>query len=442
MNMMDWVGQTLGQYRIEAPLDAGGMGQVFRGIHTYLNRPAAIKVMKTDLAINSTFRARFLQEAQSAAALKHPNIVDIYEFNEQGGHFYLVMELMADGSLRSLLHRRISGKPWPLSLGLDLVRQAAEGLAAAHAQGIIHRDIKPGNLLLNRLSQPGQEPEQYQLKIGDFGLARLAEGSGLTVTGRPMGTLPYMSPEQCLSKKLDGRSDLYALGIVLYEIATGHLPFQIESFEDALHKHPNVAPLPLRQIRSDVPQIVEEITLRCLAKKSEERYATCTALAQELRRALGDAQLETVRSPCRAGNIINSRPHVAHKDISRHRSSTDTAAPCLASGQWPRRNPRGTRGADYYSGPTHHGQGHIAQPEQSGGLVHADGAGSAAGVGTGREPTNPTQSEHAAECSSRCQCSPHCQQSCTQLLGDYQCSLSRTDERSRHSTIPLDCAPL
>src|SRR5579862_9846929 len=137
MNMMEWVGQTLGQYRIEAPLDAGGMGQVFRGLHTYLNRPAAIKVMRANLATNPKFQARFLQEARSAAALKHPNIVEIYDFGEQEGTLYLVMELMTDGSLRSLLRRRTSGQPWPLSLGLDLVRQAAEGLAAAHTLGVV-----------------------------------------------------------------------------------------------------------------------------------------------------------------------------------------------------------------------------------------------------------------------------------------------------------------
>src|SRR5947209_19167258 len=172
MNMMDLVGRALGNYRIEAPLDAGGMGQVFRGVHIYLDRPAAIKIMRGSFAANPQFRARFLQEAKSAAALKHPNIVDIYEFGDQDGLLYLVMELMTGGSLRTLLHRRASGQPWSLSLGLDLVRQAAEGLAAAHALQVVHRDIKPDNLMLNRLTKPGQEREQYILKISDFGLAR------------------------------------------------------------------------------------------------------------------------------------------------------------------------------------------------------------------------------------------------------------------------------
>lgn len=299
MNKMDWVGQTLGQYRIEALLGVGGMGQVFRGVHRYLDRPAAIKVMQANLAANPTFRARFLVEAKAAAALKHPNIVEIYEFGDQDGNFYLVMELMTDGSLRTLLRRRTSGQSWPLALGLDLVRQAAEGLAAAHALGMVHRDIKPDNLLLDRLG--GTQQEQYLLKISDFGLARLAEGSGLTATGVPMGTLAYMSPEQCQSAgKLDGRSDLYSLGVVLYEVATGYLPFQIDSFNDALNKHLNVPPPSPRQQRPDLPLSVEEIILRCLAKRPDERFATGTALADALERARGNPAVETLpplRSP-------------------------------------------------------------------------------------------------------------------------------------------------
>src|SRR5215470_9516470 len=132
MNTSDWMGQTIGQYRIEAPLDAGGMGQVFRGTHAYLNRPAAIKVMRQHLAENQTFRTRFLQEARAAAALKHPNIIEIYDFGEQGHLLYLVMELITGGSLRTLLQQQ-SGQPRPLTLGLDLVRQAAEGLEDTHA---------------------------------------------------------------------------------------------------------------------------------------------------------------------------------------------------------------------------------------------------------------------------------------------------------------------
>src|SRR5215813_13305343 len=235
--MKDLVGQTLGHYRIEASLGSGGMGQIFRGKHVYLERPAAIKVMHEYLASNPTFRARFLQEAKSTAALRDPHIVEIYEFGEQDGLLYLVMELMTEGTLGTLLGQSVNRQVAPaeqalsLIVGLDLVRQAAEGLAVAHEQGVIHRDIKPDNLLLKRLSGANQAEAQYQLKISDFGLARLAESSGLTMGG-PVGTPAYMSPEQCLDKKLDGRSDLYSLGVVLYETVTGSLPFQINNFND------------------------------------------------------------------------------------------------------------------------------------------------------------------------------------------------------------------
>jgi eukaryotic-like serine/threonine-protein kinase len=212
--MTDLIGQTLGQYRIEAPLGSGGMGQVYRGTHKLLDRPAAIKVMQANLAANPDFRSRFLQEAKAAAALRHPNVVEIYEFGEQDGNLYLVMELMMDGSLGTLL-RRNAGQPVPLAPGLELVRQAANGLSAANALNMVHRDIKPDNLLLTRLSGSQQGEGQYLLKISDFGLARLAQGGVLTNTGVPMGTLSYMSPEQCQGKPLDGRSDLYSLGIVL-----------------------------------------------------------------------------------------------------------------------------------------------------------------------------------------------------------------------------------
>ncbi len=288
--MTDFIGQTIGQYRIEAPLGSGGMGQVYRGVHKLLNRPAAIKVIQAHLAADPDFRSRFLREAQSAAALKHPNIVEIYDFGEQDGILYLVMELMTDGSVRTLLGHNV-GQPLPLSLGLDLVGQAARGLAAAHAQRMVHRDIKPDNLLLNRSSELTQGGEQYALKISDFGLARLAEAVGQTTTGVPMGTLAYMSPEQCQSKPLDGRSDLYSLGVVLYEVATGYRPFQIDNFADALNKHVNVAPRSPREVRPDLTPMLETIILRCLAKKPEERYATGTELAFALQQVLSNLGL-------------------------------------------------------------------------------------------------------------------------------------------------------
>lgn len=287
--MNDFIGQTLGQYHLEALLGTGGMGQVYQGVHQLLKRPAAIKVMLAHYASKPQFRARFLQEARAVAALRHPNVVEIYEFGEQDGTLFLIMELLNDGSLGVLL-RQQNGHPLPLPLALDLGSQIAEGLAAAHSMQIIHRDIKPANLLLRRLSGSPSGRDQYVLKITDFGLARLLEGGVESTTGAPMGTLAYMSPEQCIgTKQIDGRSDLYSLGVVLYEMTTGYQPFQIAGVTDALYKHVNVPPPAPRSTRPELPPMVEEIILRCLAKKPEERFVNATALATALRNVLGDS---------------------------------------------------------------------------------------------------------------------------------------------------------
>lgn len=294
--MADLVGQTIGNYKIEALLGTGGMGQVYRGVHTFLKVERAVKVMNPGVAADTDFQARFQQEAQAAAALNHQNIVGVFDFGEQNGQFYMVMELVTDGSLRTLLRQRASGQQnWELPLGLDLIRQAAEGLNYAHSNKMVHRDIKPDNLLLQKLSNAPSGKVQYLLKITDFGLARLAEGGGVrTVSGMVMGTPAYMSPEQCQGGVVDGRSDLYSLGVVLYEVATGYLPFQAATVSEAIYKHVFVAPPPPRQVRPDLPQALEDIILRCLAKKPEGRFATGAELARALQGVAGAPELTTM----------------------------------------------------------------------------------------------------------------------------------------------------
>jgi len=274
-------GQQLGHYRIKSLLGTGGMGQVYRAEHIHLDRQAALKVMHANLAADPEFQSRFLREARAAAGLQHPNIIQVYDFGEDSGRYYLVMELASDGSLRTLLQRRTEQQQGePLREQIELIRQAARGLAYAHRHDMVHRDIKPDNLLLCRTGN------DYQLKVSDFGLARLADAGGLTATGTTMGTPAYMSPEQCQGLPLDGRSDLYSLGVVLYEVATGYLPFDARNLSDAVYKHVYTEPPAPREVRPDLPVELEAVILRCLAKSPDERFPDCETLDRALAEAI------------------------------------------------------------------------------------------------------------------------------------------------------------
>lgn len=288
--MSDLIGQTLGGYRIEALVGRGATGDVYRGTHPNRAQHAAIKIISISLSGDPGFPARFRAEMQAVAALRHPHLVDVYAVGEQQRLCYIVTEFVS-ASVRAMLRRRPPGEPLPLPLALDLARQASDGLSHAHARGLVHKDIKPSNLLLGGADgQSSPREERYTLKITDFGLASLAKsGSGLTSSGTVLGAgvmlgaPPYMAPEQCTGRRMDARSDLYALGVVLYEMVTGYLPFQVSSLREALREHAYTpAPLP-RLLNPEIPPAVEQILLRCLAKRPEDRYATAADLAAALR---------------------------------------------------------------------------------------------------------------------------------------------------------------
>jgi serine/threonine protein kinase len=280
--MDDHVGLVFGNYRVEDLLGSGGMGRVYRGVHQHLDWVAAVKVMHAHLSVDPAFRARFHREALTTARLKHPNIIALLDFGEQDGALYLIMELVNDGSLRTLLRERDTpARGWSLDLGLDLVRQAALGLDFAHAQGALHRDIKPDNLLLS--TEPDAAGTSRTLtKITDFGLAHLLDGSALTASGAMVGTPAYMSPEQCQGHTLDARTDIYSLGVVLYEVATRRLPFTTRTISDAVYHHVFVPPPPPETASEALPPGLDAIIMRCLAKQPAQRFTTAGELAAAL----------------------------------------------------------------------------------------------------------------------------------------------------------------
>jgi hypothetical protein len=266
------------------------MGSVYRAQDVNLARPVALKVMHPQFANQPEFRQRFLQEAQAAARLgDHPSIVNIYDFGHQDSIFYMVMEYVPGSSLGTYIkHAQENQQVVKLSETLMVLAQVADALGFAHQAGVIHRDIKPDNVLLKPKAEAGKGPGlPVRAVVTDFGLAKLLEGGVQTRTGTFMGTLPYMSPEQCLGRDLDGRSDLYSLGIMLYQLATGQLPFDIKSPTDAVVKHINEPPPPPQSIRPGVPESVATVIQKSIAKKVADRYQSGEEMAAALRDAAG-----------------------------------------------------------------------------------------------------------------------------------------------------------
>ncbi|MHB8645327.1 MAG: protein kinase domain-containing protein [Thermomicrobiales bacterium] len=286
--MSDLIGEMIGNYRVEALLGTGGMATVFRGTHMLLNRPVAIKVPHPQFTAEPGFNERFAHEAKAVAGLDHPNIVSIFDFGKRDdGLHYLVMELISAGSIRRLLQQWGSNPDQrSLAIGIDLMCQATSALNYAHHRGIIHRDIKPDNMLL-RAQEPGSGNDRSEtLNLTDFGLARLAQDAFSTASGQLLGTPTYMSPEQFQGADPDERSDIYSLGVVLYEVATGYLPFEIKTLSDAAYKHTSVEPpLPL-MVRPDLPPQLGNIILRCLDKRPQNRFASAGELLTALQTVL------------------------------------------------------------------------------------------------------------------------------------------------------------
>jgi serine/threonine-protein kinase len=286
-------GSSLGPYQIQFRLGSGGMGEVWRARDTRSGREVAIKVISQQAVGNPDLLRRFVSEAKAASALHHPNILTVHEIGESVSGPYIVMEFVDGGTVRSLLN----DGPLPVAQAVNIAMQAADGVASAHGAGIVHRDLKPENLMITSTGV---------VKILDFGLARSlrpedAADGGRTAAGMIVGTAAYVSPEQLRGEKATERSDVFALGVVLFEMATGENPFQrsnpIEMFSAILRDDPPS----LAERARDAPEALTRTVHRALAKRPEDRHSTARELAEDLRSihalTAGPTRAEVVPEP-------------------------------------------------------------------------------------------------------------------------------------------------
>src|SRR6266849_7452112 len=273
-------GGGVGRYQLLGLLGRGGMGSVYEAEHLSLRRRVALKVLDPALTHQPDFVERFHREIETIAHLEHPNILPVYDSGEDDGLLYLVMLLVRGGTLKDRL--QLEPPPWPARQVLKMAQQVLAALDAAHQQGIIHRDIKPDNILLHG----------DRALLADFGIAKLMQGdaAGLTIVGTFMGTPDYAAPEQVLALPLDGRSDLYAFGVVLYELLTGRVPYRADTpMGVALQHVQGMLPAP-SEMNPNLPLPIAQVLVRALAREREQRYASGPEMAEALEQALGEAE--------------------------------------------------------------------------------------------------------------------------------------------------------
>ncbi|MBI5889178.1 MAG: serine/threonine protein kinase [Nitrosomonadales bacterium] len=296
----------LGRYEIVGELGQGAMGVVYKATDPLIDRIVAIKTITLSLAMEEReeYEARFYQEAKAAGRLSHPNIVTIYDVGRCGDIAYIAMEFLQGRELRDMLNDE---KLLPVDQVIDIVAQVAQGLAYAHEHGIIHRDIKPSNIMVGR---------DGHVKITDFGIARMASAAVRTQTGMVLGSPKYMSPEQVMGKLTDQRSDVFSLGVMLYEMLTGNPPFLGENVNAIMYQTLNAIPQPPSSLNVAVPDMLNFIVAKALAKDVEHRYQNAGDLANDLRACRGAMPRgmvvpEVLRS---AGSALP--PEATHTDIN------------------------------------------------------------------------------------------------------------------------------
>ncbi len=292
------VGQTISRYKVLEKLGEGGMGVVYKAEDTKLERPVALKFLPNHLLGDEEVRKRFEREAKAAAALDHSNVCTVYEIDEADGKTFIAMALVEGESL----DKQIAQGPLKLEEALDIAQQIAKGLEAAHKRGVVHRDIKPENIMIGG---------DGHVTIMDFGLAQLTQASLLTRPDQTLGTTFYMSPEQTEGSGTDQRTDIWSLGVVIYEMVTGQQPFKGDYDKAVMYSILNEEPEPITALRTGVPMELERVVGKCLAKAPEDRYQHADELIVDLRSlAAGSEPAKTA---------VHLAPQVASKpSISFH----------------------------------------------------------------------------------------------------------------------------
>lgn len=304
--MADSPAQKFGRYRVVGELGRGAMGVVYKAEDDALGRTVAVKtiLLSSDSEERAEYEARFYQEAKAAAALNHPNIITIHDIGKEGDMAYMALELLDGVDLQQLMK---AGQV-PLPRALDIAAQVAEGLAFAHEQGIVHRDIKPGNIMIVR---------GKHAKIMDFGIAKARVSDVKTQAGAILGSPKYMSPEQVDGQRADHRSDIFSLGVTTYELLTGVPPFDAPDLAQLMYRIATVAPKTASSLKPNVPAMVDLVLAKALDKNPDERYQSARELADDLRACMAEAApAEDAAAPYEKTLKLPSRPAGAPADVT------------------------------------------------------------------------------------------------------------------------------
>jgi serine/threonine-protein kinase len=327
------IGKTIGKYRIVEHLGRGGMAEVYKAYQPNLDRYVAVKMMHTFLSDEKEFLARFEREAKVVATLRHPNIVQVYDFDAEGGVYYMVMEYISGETLKTRMQTLEANNEWvALDDAARIILAVGSALKYAHERGMVHRDVKPANVMITL---------EGQVILTDFGIAKIVSASNLTASGAMVGTPSYMAPEQGMGQPGDERSDIYSLGVMLYQLVLGRLPFDADTPLAVVLKHIN-DPLPLpKALNPDISDDLNRVILKSLAKDPNDRYQKVADMTADLRRAMGmapeDSHPDAAKSSAiklagatmvgRVGGGVTPLPRSAPAGTPQEQSGTQVAAP-------------------------------------------------------------------------------------------------------------------